>query len=63
MVNCVIFVVSAVQILQSMDSDDETKRQQTRAVASNFNYPLLSFKGINSLYCNVVITSICLLAF
>ncbi|XP_049411575.1 uncharacterized protein LOC125874644 isoform X2 [Solanum stenotomum] len=43
-VNCVIFVVSAVQILQSMDSDDETKRQQTRAVATNFNYPLLSFK-------------------
>ncbi|KAH0663530.1 hypothetical protein KY290_030369 [Solanum tuberosum] len=43
-VNCVIFVVSAVQILQSMDSDDETKRQQTRAVATNFKYPLLSFK-------------------
>ncbi|MCD7452283.1 hypothetical protein HAX54_016115 [Datura stramonium] len=43
-VNCVIFVVSAVQILQSMDSDDETKRQQTQAVATTFNDPLLSFK-------------------
>lgn len=43
-VNCVIFVVSAVQMLQLIDSDDETKRQQTQAVASTFNYPLLSFK-------------------
>ncbi|XP_055832891.1 uncharacterized protein LOC129901669 isoform X2 [Solanum dulcamara] len=43
-VNCIIFVVSAVQMLQSMDSDDETKRQQTQAVAITFNYPLLSFK-------------------
>ncbi|KAM3373834.1 hypothetical protein P3S68_012548 [Capsicum galapagoense] len=43
-VSCVIFVVSAVQMLQSMDSDDETKRQRAQAVATTFNYPLLSFK-------------------
>ncbi|PHT46622.1 hypothetical protein CQW23_15780 [Capsicum baccatum] len=43
-VSCVIFVVSAVQMLQSMDSDDETKRQLAQAVATTFNYPLLSFK-------------------
>ncbi|CAN4101335.1 unnamed protein product [Withania somnifera] len=43
-VNCVIFVVSAVQMLQLMDSGNETKIQQTQAVATTFNYPLLSFK-------------------
>lgn len=63
MVNCVIFVVSAVQILQLMDSGDETKTQQTQTVATTFNYPVLSFKGINSLYFNFIITSICLLSF
>ncbi|KAJ8559392.1 hypothetical protein K7X08_003450 [Anisodus acutangulus] len=43
-VNFVIFVVNAVQILQWMDSDDETKRQQTQSIATTFNNPLLSFK-------------------
>ncbi|XP_059289979.1 uncharacterized protein LOC132043518 isoform X1 [Lycium ferocissimum] len=43
-VNFLIFVVSGVQILQLMDTDDETKRQQTQAIATTFNNPLLSFK-------------------
>ncbi|KAK4376184.1 hypothetical protein RND71_006861 [Anisodus tanguticus] len=44
-VNFAIFVVNAVQILQWMDSDDETKRQQTQSIATTFNNPLLSFKA------------------
>ncbi|XP_016432612.1 uncharacterized protein LOC107759241 isoform X2 [Nicotiana tabacum] len=43
-VNFVIFVVSAVSILELMDSDDEIKRRKTQAVATTFNDPLLSFE-------------------
>lgn len=43
-VNFVIFVVSAVSVLELMDSDDETERQKTQAVATIFNDPHLSFE-------------------
>lgn len=50
-VNFVIFVVNALSILESMDGDDEKKQQYCQMIATNFNNPLLSFKGAANCYC------------
>lgn len=44
-VDFVIFVVNGISVLESMDSDDATKKQYSQMIASDFNNPLLSFKG------------------
>lgn len=44
-VDFVIFVVNGISVLESMDSDDEMKQQYSQMIASDFNNPLLSFKG------------------
>ncbi|KAI3450824.1 hypothetical protein Pfo_007489 [Paulownia fortunei] len=43
-INFVIFVVNGLSVLESMDSDEEKKKQYGQIIATNFNSPLLSFK-------------------
>lgn len=45
-VNFVIFVVNGLSVLKSMDSDEDADRQHTELIASAFNCPYVSFRGI-----------------
>lgn len=46
-VDFVIFVVNGLSVLESMDSAGETEKGYSEMIATNFNNPLLSFKGTN----------------
>lgn len=45
-VHFVIFVVDALSVLRSMDNDEDADRQYTKLIASAFNCPHVSFRGM-----------------
>lgn len=59
-VDFVIFVVNGLSVLESMDSADEKKKQYSQMIATNFNNPLLSFKGTSYetlIHCPILLSS------
>lgn len=46
-VNFVIFVVDGLAVLKSMEGDSDVEKQYDQIVATTFNCPYLSFRGIS----------------